>query len=254
MNWSFQMFSARHTPLSDALRIIKQAGYSSVEAYRDNFIDVDAFRNALNDNELSVPSMHVNIDRLRDDSQGSMQLARDFTCEHIVCPYLEASERPVDANGWDALGAELADFARQWRAEGFTFAWHNHDFEFVALPDGTLPMQRLLDAAPQMQWELDAAWVVRAGADPAPWIERHAARISAVHLKDVAATGTCEDEDGWADLGYGVVPWDTLMPLLAKAPAQLYAVEHDNPSDLKRFATRSIEAARQLNKLSTNHS
>ncbi len=37
MNLSFQLYSARNTPLPDALDSVVNAGFSSVEAYRDNF-------------------------------------------------------------------------------------------------------------------------------------------------------------------------------------------------------------------------
>lgn len=243
MNLSFQLYSARNTPLAQALQIIAGAGYASVEAYRDNLADPDAFRLALDEQRLSVPSMHINIGPLRDDAQACMQQARDFGSTHIVCPYLEVSERPVHTAGWNTLIAELSDHARRWQDAGFSFAWHNHDFEFMALDDGAVPMQLLLEQAPELQWEIDVAWIVRAGADPAFWIEQHAQRISAVHLKDIAKSGECLDEDGWADFGHGIVNWESLMPLLANTPASLFAVEHDNPSDLTRFATRSMATA-----------
>lgn len=246
MNWSFQLYSARNTALVQTLAIVSEAGYSSVEAYRDNFIDADSFKRGLDEHQLLVPSMHINLGPLRDDADLCMRRARDFGSTHIVCPYLEPANRPIDSKGWSVLIAELSDHAKRWQDAGFTFAWHNHDFEFIALADGAIPMQLILDNAPQLQWEIDVAWIVRAGADPLPWIENHAARISAVHLKDIASAGECADEDGWADLGFGVVPWSSIMPRLVQTSAAIYAMEHDNPSDLHRFATRSIATANSL--------
>jgi sugar phosphate isomerase/epimerase len=246
MNWSLQLFSARNTRLAEALGIVQAAGYSSVEAYRENFRDVDAFQRALDAVGLTVPSMHINIGPLRDDPQGCMQLARQFDTSHVVCPYLMADERPLDRAGWLALCAELADIARRWNDAGFQFAWHNHDFEFIPLVDGSVPMQLLLEQAPELCWEIDVAWIVRSDTNPIPWIEQHVSRISAVHLKDIAPAGECTQEDGWADLGHGIVPWATIMPLLAQTPASIHVMEHDNPSDLQRFATRSIAAANAL--------
>jgi sugar phosphate isomerase/epimerase len=104
-------------------------------------------------------------------------------------------------------------------------------------------MNVLLDSAPNVHWEIDIAWIVRADADPLPWVEQYLDRISAVHMKDLAPAGECADEDGWADVGYGVIDWASLLPGLQQTPARLYAMEHDNPSDLQRFARRSIERA-----------
>lgn len=152
-------------------------------------------------------------------------------------------ERPKDLAGWQAFAKELSSYQDMCAKAGFSFAWHNHDFEFQALKDGTVPMTVILEEAPDVNWEIDPAWMVRAGADPLTWIKKSAKRIHAVHVKDIAAEGESEDEDGWADVGHGTMDWSKLMPALAKTSASFYAMEHDAPSDLKRFATRSIEAA-----------
>lgn len=248
MSVYFQLYSARKTPLEEALGIIANAGYAGVEAYQDNFIDALALKVALEKQGLSLPSMHINLESLRHDMDACLARAREFDCRHIVCPYLEEPERPTDVSGWQELGQELAVTGKRLQKAGCTLAWHNHDFEFVALADGTSPIEHLLDTANSMHWEVDVAWIVRAAADPAIWIERYQSRLSAVHLKDIAPAGQCMDEDGWADLGEGVVAWNTLMPLLAESPASLYITEHDNPSDLTRFARRSLQAAQLLQK------
>jgi len=132
-------------------------------------------------------------------------------------------------------------------AKGKTFAWHNHDFEFDVLSDGSVPMQVLLEHAPEIHWELDIGWIQRAGESPATWLQQHAKRVSAIHLKDVAATGECLDEDGWADVGHGTVDWQSLLVEMKKSNANVFAVEHDNPSDLNRFAKNSFESIQSWN-------
>jgi sugar phosphate isomerase/epimerase len=250
MKWSFQLYSARNTEFDNALAIIADAGYGGVEAYRDNLTDPDNLRIALDNHRLELDSMHINIGPMRDKFEASMELARILSCRHIVCPYLEDSQRPQDTEGWKSLAEELSDLALRWKTADCTFAWHNHDFEFLPTSDGVLPMEILLANAPDMQWELDIAWIARAGADPLNWIERYPRRISAVHLKDIADAGECLDEDGWADLGDGVIDWSSLLESLQQTSASIFCMEHDNPSDLSRFANRSIEFAnRELSQL-----
>lgn len=245
-NWYFQLYSARKTDTGQALDIVSTSGYAGVEGYQDNFNDAAEFLAAVNQHGLSVPSMHVSLEVLRDDFNHSVELASMFNCKHIVCPYLLPEERPENAQKWAILGEQLEGIAQRWIDKGCTFAWHNHDFEFFVLDDGSYAIEHLLENAPSLTWETDPAWIVRADVEAEPWIKRYSPRISAVHLKDVASFGQCEDEDGWADLCEGIVPWRDLMPLLQQSPAELYIVEHDNPSDLQRFATRSIRAAKEL--------
>ena len=71
-------------------------------------------------------------------------------------------------------------------------------------------------------------------------------RLTAVHLKDIAPSGENADEDGWADLGHGTVDWKALKAALAGTKVRYFVMEHDNPKDAERFASRSIATARTL--------
>ena len=94
---------------------------------------------------------------------------------------------------------------------------------------------------------MDVAWVVRGGADPLPWIEKHGKRIVAVHVKDIAKPGEGLDEDGWSDVGHGTIDWAGLIKALrAKSAGQYFVMEQDNPNDIERFARRSIASVKSL--------
>ncbi len=103
-----------------------------------------------------------------------------------------------------------------------------------------MPLDQIFAGGPSLSWEADIAWVVRGKADPFMWIEKYGPRITSVHVKDIAPAGENADEDGWADVGHGTVPWDKLLPALRNTPARHFIVEHDNPNDLGRLVRRSI--------------
>ena len=107
-------------------------------------------------------------------------------------------------------------------------------------------MDLIFEAAPLTDWECDVAWIARAGASPAKWIKRYAGRITAFHVKDLAPKGQNASEDGWADVGEGVIDWPSIMDLSRKTRALHYMMEHDNPSDLERFARRSFDYVSKL--------
>ncbi|WP_181704978.1 sugar phosphate isomerase/epimerase family protein [Chthonobacter rhizosphaerae] len=236
---SFQLYSSRNfPPLGDQLRTLRALGYTNVEPYGGLYADLPALKAALDDTGLAAESGHMALDRLRTDLPGAVAIARALGMRTLVAPYLDAASRPADAAGWRALAAELGRIGRALRAEGLAFAWHNHDFEFVALPDGSLPIDHIL-AEPDVELELDLAWVHRAGASPRDWLARTRGRLAAVHVKDVAPAGEKADEDGWADVGAGVLDWPTLWGEAVAAGPRLMIVEHDNPSDFARFARAS---------------
>ena len=105
------------------------------------------------------------------------------------------------------------------------------------------PITHLLDAAPELDWQADIAWIARSGADPFAWIERYGPRIKAVHVKDLAPPGKNTDEDGWASVGAGTLPWPELMAALRAAGTRHFVMEHDKPRDDIAFARASIATA-----------
>lgn len=248
MNWSFQLYSARNAlPWETVVGWLARLGYAEVEGFGGVYGDPQAFRALLDAHGLSMPTGHFAIDLLENDFAEAERTARALGIRMIACPHLVADARPRDSAGWLAFGKRLGALGRTARDAGFAFAWHNHDFEFARLPDGSVPMTHILEGAPDIGWEMDVAWIIRGGADPMPWIEKHGRRVTAVHVKDIARPGEKLDEDGWEDVGHGTVDWKTLFYALRdNSPAEHFIMEHDKPSDAERFARRSIETARNF--------
>ncbi|MFL5260371.1 MAG: sugar phosphate isomerase/epimerase family protein [Hyphomicrobiales bacterium] len=242
---SFQLYSSRNfPPVEEQLSTLSRLGYRNVEPFGGLYDDPQAFKSLLDQAELAAPSGHFGLDLLEGDFSRALAIARMIGIGLIVCPWLDPSERASDAAGWRALGKRLGTLARRAQDNGLLFAWHNHDFEFRPLADGSVPIEHLM-AEPELLLELDVAWVVRGGADPATWIERYDARIAACHVKDLAPPGANVREDGWADVGTGIVDWRSLWPMIVRAGAKLMIAEHDNPSDFERFARVSLAAMKQ---------
>jgi sugar phosphate isomerase/epimerase len=129
---------------------------------------------------------------------------------------------------------------------GVERAWHNHDFEYRPLSDGSYPIDHLLDAGgPDVSFEADFAWVTRAGVDPGAAIKRHAEQIFAIQVKDTMAAGVTE-EGGWAAMGEEIIDWSKLWPLFSTTRTDHVVVEHDDPNDWHETAKRSIQFLKSM--------
>lgn len=243
---SFQLYSARNfPPLSDVLKTVGAAGYKQVEGYGALYAALDdaalaALKADMDKSGVTMPSAHFSLDLLENDPARAVHIAKTLGIKSIYCPYLAAEDRPTDAAGWRAFGERLEKAGKPFRDAGLDFGWHNHDFEFVALADGSIPQDHIFAGGPNLSWEADIAWVIRGGADPFAYIEKYGKRITAVHVKDIASAGENTDQDGWADVGHGTVEWAKLFKALSATSAKYYIVEHDNPTDYKVTAERSI--------------
>jgi sugar phosphate isomerase/epimerase len=239
---SYQLYCSRNfPPLADTLAMLAAAGYAEVEGYGGLYGDPGALKAALDASGLRMTSGHFGLDMVEGDPARTIGIARTLGMTRVYVPYLMPDQRPTDAAGWRAFGQRLARAGAPLIDAGLTFGWHNHDFELADL-GGTTALDCIAES-PSLALELDLGWIARAGADPAAWIGKYAGRITSVHVKDLAPAGT-KEEDGWADVGHGTIAWGPVKAALDAAGVAHLVLEHDNPADHRRFATRSLASVK----------
>ncbi len=81
----------------------------------------------------------------------------------------------MTSKGWRNFGKRLGKIAAFYRGEGYSFGWHNHDFEFIALPDGKKPHEMIFKGAPVARLGSRHCMDHRGGADPIKFIKKYAA-------------------------------------------------------------------------------
>lgn len=227
-----QMYTLRNAgPLDQQLKIVHDAGVRAVETVGTQNASAAELKQLLDRYSIKAVSSHVQLAELRDNLDAVVAFNRSIGNSTLVVPYLDQKDRPRDAGGWTALGRELGRIARQVCGRGMQLAYHNHDFELVDF-NGRTGLELLFDAAgPELQTELDLAWVARAGLDPVVMLGKFRGHVFAVHAKDNAPKGQAEDEGGFAAVGQGVLDWNAILPAAANAGVQWYIVEHDQPRD-----------------------
>jgi sugar phosphate isomerase/epimerase len=242
-DFSFQLYSARNfPPLEPILKRLAELGYKQVEPYAGLFGDPAGLAAMIKANGLTAPTAHIGLDMLKETAK-TIDVAGVLGIKTIFCPAISKEQRSQDEAGWEELAATLAGLAEAYNKAGIGFGWHNHDFEFAPTSGGKLPMNIILDNAPTLQWEMDVAWLVKGKQAPSAWFDKYGSRITAIHVKDLAAPGEALDEDGWADVGHGTLDWQQLYTAIkARTKTQYFVMEHDNPSDIDRFMSRSIAA------------
>lgn len=227
-----QMYTLRNAgSLDQQLKIVHDAGVRAVETVGTQNVSAQALKQLLDRYAIKAVSSHVPLTELRNNLDGVVAFNRAIGNTTLVVPYLDQKDRPADAAGWTALGQDLGRIARQLRGKGMQLAYHNHDFELADF-EGRTGLELLFAAAgPELQTELDLAWVARAGLDPAAMLGKFSGRLFAVHAKDNAPKGQAEDEGGFAAVGQGVLDWNAILPAAAAANVKWYIVEHDQPRD-----------------------
>lgn len=238
---SFQVYSARNFPPVDTvLQGLAAIGYDAIEPYAGNYLDdPKGFRAKADALGLAIPTAHVPLQLLDEDRAKAIDIAKTLGLETVIVPHVGGDARPKDVAGWKAFGQRFGEHAAALKAAGLKLAWHNHDFEYMPLPDGSRPIDHIL-VSNDVLFEPDVAWIARANSDIPTEVDKYASKVAAFHIKDTAPAGVTKD-DGWTDVGAGTIDWKKIWPAIAKTGATLLVMENDNPSDWRSFAQNSYK-------------
>lgn len=241
---SIQLYTLRE--LGDVDRILDAAaaaGFRHVEMIGSHLDDAERMRRKLEIRGLEGSSSHVGINQLREKPEAIMAACETLGITELYMPAVPLDDRDMDAAGWRALGAELADLAEDFQMSGIRLGYHNHDWELTPKEGDKTALELIFEAAGDapLTWQADVAWLVRGGAEPKSWLSRHRDRLLSVHVKDMAPAGGNLDQDGWTDVGRGVLDWPALWQSCRANGAGWMVVEHDKPADPAGSARRSYD-------------
>jgi sugar phosphate isomerase/epimerase len=239
---SIQLYTLRSLgELDRVLDVVKQAGYGHVETVGSHLDEAEHVRAKLDARELKVSSSHVGLAALRERPDAVVEACRRLGFNQLFMPAVPPEHRRSQSPFWRALGRELGEIAKRMRDEGIALGYHNHHWELEPKEGAKTALELLFEASQgsPLAWQVDVAWLVRAGEDPKQWMERYRDRVISAHVKDIAPPGQNEDQDGWADVGAGVLDWRDLWQAARAAGAKWMVVEHDKPSDPAQTARAS---------------
>lgn len=249
------------------LAAVSKIGYRAVELAGLADHSVAEWRQALDRAKLKCPSMHVpphsktgvNLDEL-----GMLaETAHALGTGTIVCPMFNLPERfsrePQLGEGTGKmlarLGASMTLDDWKWNADylnkkgaalqpyGLRFAYHNHNVELTPVGSSTGLAQLIQGTDPTLvTFEMDAGWVVAAGADPVALLAASPGRFSAMHVKDVKASTrpNFSLEQVPCEVGQGIIDWSTLLAKAYRADVRQFYVEQEPPFSKPRLESVGI--------------
>jgi sugar phosphate isomerase/epimerase len=239
---ALQLYSVREELARDfdgTLEKIKGMGYTAVETGQfagDAQIQAEKFSQY----NLEVVAAHVKPP-LGEDKQSSLDFMNTLGIERLVVPWLDPNEYFQTQAGVLKAADQLNRAALNSWDRGFSFYYHNHDFEFKEI-DGRPAFDRLLENLdPRILFEIDTYWVTTAGGDIVSLLEKLGSRAPLIHIKD----GPLNRQEPMVALGEGKMEIEKVLSA-GKPHAEWVIVELD------RCAGDMMEAVgRSLNYLSS---
>jgi sugar phosphate isomerase/epimerase len=240
-----QLYTLRAAVAEDldaVLGSLAEIGYSEVELFQLHGLTPSEMKARLDAAGLRAASSHYDLALLRDDLDRHIDGAREIGQELMVVPWLDEPDRTAEglarvAEDFNRIGAAVRD-------AGMRLGYHNHDFEFVAVPGagGDTIMDVLLERTDPdlVDWQMDIYWTVHGGVDVPAQLSAHAGRITSVHVKDRTPGGDM------VDVGDGVLDFADLIPAAVAQGLRHAFVEHDNPTDALESVRKAYAHLRSI--------
>jgi sugar phosphate isomerase/epimerase len=202
---ALQLYTVRNALAEDraaALARAAEKGFQAVEAYgigdprrdaADRLADAREFRAQLDDNGLKVIAVHGFVSA-GDDAEAVFDELEILGTDRLIAPVPGAvagaagglgADVLATADGVKRLAEGLNAAAERAQARGILIGYHNHDFEWKPVDDGTPAYDVLVgNLDPRVFLEVDVYWAHTAGQDPARVITSYADRVYTLHVKD----------------------------------------------------------------------
>ncbi len=170
------------------------------------------------------------LKNLQEDYQELIDEAAEGGLKFLVC----ASIPLVTADEIKEAASILNTAGEAAKKAGITLCYHNHTHEFEAV-EGIIPYDYLLAQtnADILKFELDLAWVTKAGADPVQLFYKNPGRFPLWHVKDLSA-----DKKQPVEVGTGIVNFRPIFAAAKKAGMKHFFVEQDDsPKPMENITT-----------------
>lgn len=242
---------------ASVMQKVKEMGFDGVELAGLYGLTPEFVRDTLQGVGLIPISAHVPLTELIADAQ---KVAADYKiigCKYIVVPYLPEEYRH-NTPGYNTVIAEMKRIGAVMKKNGLKLLYHNHDFEFVTLPDGRFGFDDIYEQIPSdiLMVEPDTCWIKVAGQDPAAYIKKYGSRCEIVHLKDFIKVGDPKnlykligietdevEETGifeFRSVGFGQQLWEPILNAAIEAGSKWVVIEQD-----EHYGLGALEAARR---------
>jgi sugar phosphate isomerase/epimerase len=234
---------------ADTLEKIAKIGFLEVETAGFANRTASDFGKLVEAAGLRAPSAHLSFgmeetSKLLDDARalGAENVVSSVLLPHRVpmtsgfAPVLDLMNS-MTAEDFKRVAALANEIARQAKAAGLQYSYHNHNFEFRDLGDKQIGYDILLrETDPALvKFEVDCGWMKAGGFDPIQYFKNHPDRFSMIHVKDfkgLSKTYTAlnpQDSPASTELGRGSIDYGPILAAARSTGVKHFFVEQEPP-------------------------
>ncbi len=244
---AFTIRDAMEKDLIGSLEIVKSLGYEDLELYGFNPENrtyynrsISDFKNILDNMGLTASSCHYGFsdyfeasdDKLNSYVEKCIEGAKKLKMSYVTWPWLAPKYRSIE--NFKILADKLNKIGEQVTKAGLSFAYHNHDFEFIE-EDGQIGYDIIMNEtdASLVKLQLDLYWAVHSSKlSPAELIAKDPKRFVMWHIKDMDKVTR-----DYTELGNGSIDYQKMLANLDQTGLDFYYLEQGG-----NFTQNSIQS------------
>ena len=237
-----QLYTLRNfcktTPeLEESIKRVADMGYTSVQLSGVCAYDPEWMRDLLKECGLSAPLTHFGYGKIVGETDATIDFHRTIGAKYIGLGSMPNFKKGgCDTEIYEKFLAETIPAAKQIAANGMKFMYHNHNMEFMRLPNGKVLLDDLCERTSPDEFgiTLDCYWVQAGGGDPVQWLHKLRGRLNCIHFKDMCWSP--EDlAPRMAPIGGGNMNYEAIVRAAEKADVEYAFVEQDHCYDADPF-------------------
>lgn len=257
--YTVREFTRTATDFAQTLEKLSKMGYQAVQLSAIGAMNGDTpevspaeARKLLDDNGLRCIATHRSWDDLVNKTDKEIEFHHALGCDFTAIGSLPARYSEQGVDGFRQFVQEAKPVIARLKEAGIRWGYHNHDHEFVRVPNPDAPLTErrtrfdvfIDETDGDFLLEIDVYWVLHAGVSPERIFERVKGRVPVIHIKDKEVVP--KQGPIMAAIGEGVMDWEHLLPACSAAGVEIFAVEQDvcprDPFDCLRSSFQYLTA------------
>jgi len=223
--YTIREFDKTPEDIAASMKKIRQIGYDAVQVSGMGPIEPERLKEIMDKEGLTICATHIGFDRLKNELDMVIKEHKLWNCKYVGLGSMPDRYRK-SAEACREFIREISPIAKEIKASGLQFIYHNHNFEFAKYDGKTLMDILFEETDPDtFGFEIDTYWVQCGGADPIQWINKVEGRMQVVHFKDMVVNS--EAKSIMAEVGEGNLNWKGIIEACEKTGVEWCPVEQD---------------------------
>jgi sugar phosphate isomerase/epimerase len=236
--------------VAKTLDTIKMMGFTEIEGGGGR-ISSEEFKKLCDERGISIPSTGASYEQLVRSPDSVAMRTKALGAKYVMCSWIPHKDGVLTFEDAKKAVADFNAAGKALKAQGITFCYHTHGYEFQKYEDGTLMDYIIKNTNPEyVSFEMDIFWVQFGGGDPVALLKKYGNRWKLMHLKDMRK-GTPKDLTGLTSgendvaFGTGEIDLPAILKEAKKVGIKHYFIE-DESSDPVTQVPKSIAYLKSL--------